>query len=282
MSTSRNPRQSAADARFKPARQAKTFKATIDSNFKLLQDPKALKKLAKSKADPEPGNENLLTIIPCQIAIDKYAVDHPFQRNWEKANVYADAMKKLNPIDMKNVLMAYIEKYQVALPDLGTAQPHADTDPSDTSTKSKTKKRKANNSSSLPVPVVSTAVASPLARAAPLATGASITKQPRMRKRRNAAHVEIESRSEDEAFIDSDLEDGRNAWESEDRGVIDDDLEDGRSAWESGTVMDRVRSHVSAGVHTKKTKAPYSAKAQEKQKIDAQKKLAIDLANELQ
>ncbi|KAK1822151.1 hypothetical protein LTR12_003497 [Friedmanniomyces endolithicus] len=192
-----------------------------------------------------------------QIAIDKYAVDHPFQRNWEKANVYADAMKKLNPIDMKNVLMAYIEKYQVALPNLGTAQPHADANPSDTSKKSCTRKRKANNSSSLLVPVVSTAVASPLALAA------SITKQPRMRKRRNAAHVEIESRSEDEAVINGDLEDGRNAWES-------------------GTVMHRVRNHVDAGVHTKKTKAPYSAKAQGTEEIDAQKKLAIDLANELQ
>ncbi|KAK0347435.1 hypothetical protein LTR91_007263 [Friedmanniomyces endolithicus] len=262
MSTSRNLRQSAADARFKPARHAKTFKAIIENNFKLLQVPKALKKLAKSKADPEPGNENLLTIVRCQIAIDKHAVDDSFERNSEKANVYVEAMEKLNPIDIKNVLMAYIEKYQVAQPDLGTAQPHADTNPSDTSNKSNTKKRKANKSSSLLVPVVSTAVASPLACAAPLAPAASITKQPRMRKRRNAAHIEIESRSEDE-------------------GVIDSNLEDGRNAWESGTVMHRVRNHVDAGVQTKKTMA-LNAKAQEKEKIDVQKQLAIDLANELQ
>ncbi|KAK0255690.1 hypothetical protein LTR91_017541 [Friedmanniomyces endolithicus] len=169
MSTSRNPGQATADARFRPARQAKTLKATIDSNFKLLQDPYGLKKLAKtkSKADPEPGNENLLTIIRCQIAINK---------NSEKANVYLEAMKKLKPIDTENVLMAYIEKYQVALPDLGTAQPHADTSPSDTSTKPEIKKRKAGDSSSLMVPVASTAAASPLAPAALLAPAPSTTK----------------------------------------------------------------------------------------------------------
>jgi len=178
MSTSRNPGQAAADARFRPARQAKTLKATIDSNFKLLQDPYGLKKLAKTKckADPEPGNENLLTIIRCQIAINKYAVDGFFQRNSEKANVYLEAMKKLKPIDTENVLMAYIEKYQVALPDLGTAQPHADTSPSDTSTKPEIKKRKAGDSSSPMVPVASTASASPLAPAALLAPAPSTTK----------------------------------------------------------------------------------------------------------
>ncbi|TKA37420.1 hypothetical protein B0A54_11005 [Friedmanniomyces endolithicus] len=274
MSTSRNPGQATADARFRPARQAKTLKATIDSNFKLLQDPYGLKKLAKtkSKADPEPGNENLLTIIRCQIAINKYAVDGFFQRNSEKANVYLEAMKKLKPIDTENVLMAYIEKYQVALPDLGTAQPHADTSPSDTSTKPEIKKRKAGDSSSLMLG---------------------------MRKRRNAAHIEIESQSEDEGVIDSDIEDGRNAWESEDRCVFDDDLKNGRSAWESGTVMHPVRNRADAWeskdrcVFDDDLKNGRSAwesgtvmhpvrNPQEKGRIDAQKRLAIDLANELQ
>ncbi|KAK0279784.1 hypothetical protein LTR91_005536 [Friedmanniomyces endolithicus] len=244
MSRAVNKKQALADENFKVQRQAKTFKATIDGNFRLLKA--GAKKIVNSKADPEPENVDLLSIIRAQIAMNDH-ITSGFDESNEKKAVYTEAGQQDDPETMKNVLMAYVEKYNLLLPPLGITQttlnpktglgPHAVQQLTNTSvvtfesTTPKvrappgagTKKRKAT------APTLSSTVRSKRKRQlvpdeeveeltlynSDFTDEGPSTLKPIKTERTKTTRVKAEPQSDDEAnaATASDLEDARNAWE---------------------------------------------------------------------